>query len=72
MAFETVRAYVQLASGLGEVTRERASAAAQELLATRDSITVIALRCGFSDSNYFKDVFKKKFGVTPREYRKSR
>lgn len=33
MAFETVRAYVQLASGLGEVTRERASAAAQELLA---------------------------------------
>ena len=44
--------------------------AAQELIATFDSITDIALRCGFSDSNYFKDSFKKKYGVTPREYRK--
>ena len=44
--------------------------AAQELLSTSDSITTIALRCGFSDSNYFKDSFKKKYGVTPREYRK--
>ena len=46
--------------------------AALELISTRDSITQIALRCGFSDSNYFKDVFKKKYGMTPREYRKSR
>ncbi len=44
--------------------------AAQELLSTGDSITDIALRCGFSDSNYFKDSFKKKYGVTPRNYRK--
>ncbi len=44
--------------------------AAQELLSTADSITDIALRCGFSDSNYFKDSFKKKYGVTPRNYRK--
>ena len=44
--------------------------AAQELLSTSDSITTIALRCGFSDSNYFKDSFKKKYGVTPRNYRK--
>ena len=44
--------------------------AALELISTRDSITTIALRCGFSDSNYFKDSFKKKYGVTPREYRK--
>ena len=45
--------------------------AAQELLSTADSITDIALRCGFSDSNYFKDSFKKKYGVTPRNYRKT-
>lgn len=45
--------------------------AAQELLSTADSITTIALRCGFSDSNYFKDSFKKKYGITPRFYRKS-
>lgn len=44
--------------------------AALELIATDDSITEIALRCGFSDSNYFKDAFKKKYGVTPRAYRK--
>ena len=44
--------------------------AAQELVSTSDSITTIALRCGFSDSNYFKDSFKKKDGVTPRNYRK--
>ena len=44
--------------------------AAQELIATGDSITDIALRCGFSDGNYFKDSFKKKYGVTPRNYRK--
>ena len=44
--------------------------AAQELVSTSDSITTIALRCGFSDSNYFKDSFKKKYGVTPRSYRK--
>jgi len=44
--------------------------AAQELLTTSDSITTIALRCGFSDSNYFKDSFKKKYGVTPRGFRK--
>ena len=44
--------------------------AAQELVSTTDSITEIALRCGFSDSNYFKDSFKKKYGVTPRYYRR--
>ena len=44
--------------------------AAMELVSTPDSITEIAFRCGFSDSNYFKDAFKKKYGVTPREYRK--
>lgn len=44
--------------------------AAHELVTTSDSITVIALRCGFSNSNYFKDSFKKKYGVTPRQYRR--
>lgn len=40
------------------------------LLSTRTSITDIALECGFSDSNYFKDAFKKMYGSSPREYRK--
>lgn len=45
--------------------------AALELVTTNDSITEIAFRCGFSDSNYFKDAFKKKYGLTPRAYRKA-
>ena len=46
--------------------------AAYELVSTDLTVTQIALHCGFSDSNYFKDVFKKKYGMTPREYRKTR
>ena len=49
----------------------RLRSAAYELLSSDMSVTQIALRCGFSDSNYFKDAFKKKFGLTPREYRKT-
>lgn len=46
--------------------------AAQQLAETEQSITEIALQCGFSDSNYFKDAFKKNYGCTPREYRKNK
>lgn len=48
----------------------RISKATQMLLTTDDSITKIALQCGFSSSNYFKDSFRKFSGVSPREYRK--
>ena len=41
------------------------------LLTTNNTITDIALECGFNDSNYFKDLFKKVFGKSPREFRKS-
>lgn len=47
----------------------RLRSAALELVTTDHSITYIATHCGFSDSNYFKDAFKKKYGVTPRQYR---
>lgn len=40
------------------------------LLSTHASITDIALACGFSDSNYFKDAFKKMYGCSPRKYKK--
>ena len=40
------------------------------LLNTELSITEIADRCGFNDSNYFGDAFKKAVGLAPREYRK--
>ena len=44
--------------------------AAMELVSTDASITDIAQKCGFSDGNYFKDVFKKSYGMGPRAYRK--
>ncbi len=46
--------------------------AATLLLETNDSITDIALRCGYNDSNYFGDVFKKMKGMSPYQYRKNK
>lgn len=41
-----------------------------ELLQNSDhSVTEIALRCGFSDGNYFGLLFKKRFNTTPHKYR---
>lgn len=34
-------------------------------------ITEIALKCGYSDSNYFSRVFMQEMGTTPSKYRKS-
>lgn len=48
----------------------RVRQATQMLLTTDDSITKIALQCGFGSSNYFKDVFHEATSVSPREYRK--
>jgi AraC-like DNA-binding protein len=42
------------------------------LLETNKSITDIALMCGFADSNYFGDVFKKLKGISPSQYRKNK
>ena len=41
------------------------------LLTTNNTITDIALENGFNDSNYFKDLFKKVYGKSPREFRKN-
>jgi AraC-like DNA-binding protein len=41
-----------------------------ELLNTDHTVTEVAMNSGFSDSNYFKDAFKKMYGVSPRAYRK--
>lgn len=36
------------------------------------SITEIAFSCGFNDSNYFSDKFKKQFGASPLKFRKAK
>lgn len=48
----------------------RIKQACQALLTTDDSITKIAVDCGFNSSNYFKDIFRKINGVSPRTFRK--
>ncbi len=42
------------------------------LVSTNLSITEIALDCGFSDSLYYSKLFKKKYGISPSEYRKTK
>lgn len=49
-----------------QVRLERAEAL---LRSTRLSVTHIANRCGFPDSNYFCVVFRKHYGLTPTQYR---
>lgn len=57
--------------GLREfLVHTRIQMACSLLLTTGLSITEIAAKCGFTDSNYFGDAFKKAMGVSPREYRK--
>ena len=46
----------------------RITAAEKLLLQGEKSITAVALRCGFNDSNYFAAVFKKLKGITPKKY----
>lgn len=46
---------------------------AEELLRNEKTLSVaeIAYRCGFNDSNYFCEKFKKSYGVSPLKYKKS-
>lgn len=52
------------------LTNVRIQQAIKMLSYTKINITQTALECGFSDGNYFKDVFKKKTGYCPKEFRK--
>lgn len=45
----------------------------QELLrSTNTPIALVAQRCGFGNDNYLKNVFKRKFGMTLTQFRRSR
>ena len=49
----------------------RTQKAAELLKTTQLSISEIAMYVGYSDSNYFVKVFKKRYGMTPSAYRLS-
>ena len=50
----------------------RIKKAAEMLRTTQLSISEIAMYVGYSDSNYFVKVFKKRYGMTPSAYRSSK
>jgi YesN/AraC family two-component response regulator len=52
------------------VINVRVQNACRLLLETNKSITDIAFECGFNDSNYFGDAFKRVKGVSPNKYRR--
>lgn len=59
--------------GLNEYINIARIRAAEKLLTDTDlPITKIAAECGFNDSNYFSNVFKKVKGITPKKYSMSR
>lgn len=52
------------------VTRRRIGEAQNLLINTNLNITEIALNVGYTNSNYFQNVFRKFIGLTPGNYRK--
>ena len=49
----------------------RLQSAQKKLLASNDSISVVASQIGYSDPNQFTKYFKKNMGCSPREFRRS-
>ena len=53
------------------VLERRLSTAQQLLRQSKMLLADIALKCGFSSQTHMNDVFRKRLGVTPLEYRRS-
>ena len=54
-----------------EAILERRFREVKRLLRETDlRITEVAIRCGYRDANYLKNLFKKRFGVTMRDWRR--
>ena len=52
------------------LTELRMQEAKRRLLKTRERISEVALEVGYTDLSYFTRIFRRRFGVSPREYRK--
>lgn len=53
------------------VNEKRVKLAMRLLATTKLQIQTIAQHCGILDVHYFSKVFKKKLGITPKQYRES-
>jgi LacI family transcriptional regulator len=51
------------------IVRQRLEAARGLLAGTRLTVGTIAAQCGFRHGEYLTAVFRRRFGITPREYR---
>lgn len=47
----------------------RLRVAKEKLTSGNDSISEVAIKCGFADQNYFCKVFRQQEGLTPTQYR---
>lgn len=55
---------------VGERIRElRIERAVRDLLESEDPLSSVALRAGFYDQSHFTNLFRRRFGVTPAQYR---
>ena len=54
----------------GEITRIRLAEVQRLLRATREPIDSIAAKCGYANPNYLKNLFRKRFSMSMREFRK--
>ena len=73
MSFSPVYFHNAFKTAVGMTLREyvedqRLRKATHLLQTTDDSLTKIAMECGFSSQSYFSYVFKRKMNMTPREY----
>ena len=72
-AFSTFSKKFHRLTGFGfkeYLTHVRIQAAAEQLLSGKQSVTEVALNCGYSDGNYFGDAFRKIKGMSPNQFRK--
>ena len=53
-----------------EITRIRLAEVQRLLRATREPIDAIAVKCGYANPNYLKNLFRKRFSMSMREFRK--
>lgn len=68
--FRSFQRYVNK-SPIAYLTEYRLSHAVNLLMETDKSITQIATECGFTNSSYFGKIFKKKYAVTPVQFKNS-
>ena len=55
---------------IGEtIISERLTEVKRLLRETKDPIDAIAVRCGYENPNYLKNLFKRRFAMTMREFR---